>query len=120
MFKRLKSIKKIEKSKAMREAKTIDYDKEGRAIIDVGLKCAEDFFSPYSYRTYEMMNPEVCEYINACESIIPQNEEVSIDIYTENSTTNEEKIRIRQTVKRHHAEELINIKSMNKSYHKIY
>lgn len=107
MLKHLNTIKKINKSSAMREAQKIDHDKDGRAIIEVGLKCADDFFSPYSYRTYEIMNPEVEKYINTYESAIPKNEEVSINIYTETPTTNEEKRRIRQTVKRHHAEKVI-------------
>ena len=110
MFKHFKTIKKIDKSNIMKEAQRIDYDKDGRVIIDVGLKCADDFFSPYSYRTYEMMNPEVDKYINMREDTIPNNEEISLDIYTENPTTNEEKRRIKQTVKRHHAEELIAVK----------
>jgi len=107
MFKHIQTIRKIDKSSAMREAQKIDYDKDGRVIIEVGLKCADDFFSPYSYRTYEMMNPEVDEYIKKCESAVPKHEEISLDIYTETPTTNEEKRRIRQTVKRHHAEESI-------------
>lgn len=57
-----------------------------------------------------MMNPEVDKYISMCENSIPSNEEISLDIYTENPTTNEEKRRIRQTVKRHHAERLIAVK----------
>jgi len=115
MFKHLKTIKKIDKSIAMKEAQKIDYDKNGRVIIEVGLKNADDFFSPYSYRTYEMMNPEVDKYIKLCESSIPSNEEISLDIYTENPTTNEEKRRIKQTVKRHHAEQLIGVKQKLKS-----
>ena len=117
MFKHLKTIKKINKSKAMKEAQQVDYDKDGRVVIDVGLKCAEDFFSPYSYRTYELMNPEVCDYINTCEANIPKSEEITLDIYTENLTSNEEKRRIRQTVKRHHAEEVIAInKKLRKNF----
>jgi hypothetical protein len=52
------------------------------------------------------MNPDVSKYIDMCESTIPINEKVTIDIYTENPTTNQEKIRIRKAVKRHNAEEL--------------
>jgi len=110
MFKHLKTRKKLDKSNVMKEAQKIDYDKDGRVEIDVGLKCADDFFSPYSYKTYEMMNLEVDEYINMREDTIPNNEEISLNIYTETPTTNEEKRRIRQTVKRHHAEELIAVK----------
>ncbi len=107
MFKHLKRIKKINKSVAVREANEIDYDEEGRAQINVGLKTAEDFFSPFSYKTYEFMNPEVSNFINMCESSIPVKDELSIDIYTEEATDNEEKKRIRRAVKRYHAEQLV-------------
>ena len=107
MFKHLKRIKKINKSVAVREANEIDYDEEGRAQINVGLKTAEDFFSPFSYKTYEFMNPEVSNYINMCEASIPVKDDLSIDIYTEEPTDNEEKKRIRRAVKRYHAEQLV-------------
>lgn len=116
MFKRLKKIKKLEKSTLWKEAVECDHDKYDRAIIEVGLKVADEFYSPYSYRSYEFMNPEVVDYINMCEASIPVSEELAIDIYTETDTTNEEKKRIRKTVKRHHAEELVLInKKLRKS-----
>ena len=102
-------FKKMKKSKAMKEAKTIDYAEDGRAQINVGLREAADFFSPYSYLTYELMDPAVSEYIDMCESTIPEGDEISIDIYTEELTDNEEKKRIRTAVKRHHAEEIVSI-----------
>lgn len=107
MFKHLKRIKKINKSVAVREANEIDYDEDGRAQINVGLKTADDFFSPFSYKTYEFMNPEVSNYINMCEASIPVKDDLSIDIYTEEPTDNEEKKRIRRAVKRYHAEQLV-------------
>ena len=95
----------------MKEANELDYDKDGRVQISVGLKDSDDFFSPYSYKTYEFMNPDVSDYINMCETSIPIKEELSIDIYTETQTSNEEKKRIRRTVKRHHAEQLVIVNS---------
>ena len=106
MFRRIHNLRKIKKSKAVREANEFDYNEDGSIQINVGLKDSDDFFSPYSYKTYELMNPDVAEYIDMCESTIPVKEKVTIDIYTENPTTNEEKIRIRKTVKRHQAEQL--------------
>ena len=106
MFRRMHNLRKIKKSKAVREANELDYNADGSVQINVGLKDSEDFFSPYSYKTYELMNPDVSKYIDMCESTIPINEKVTIDIYTENPTTNQEKIRIRKAVKRHNAEEL--------------
>lgn len=107
MSKYLKQIKKIKKSAVMKEAKIIDYDNSGRAQIFVGLRASDEFFSPYSYLTYELMNPEVANYIDACESTIPIGDEIAVEIFTEEDTTNEEKHRIRTAVKRHHAEEII-------------
>lgn len=107
MFKRLKKLRKLEKSTVWKEAIALDHDKDGRAIIEVGLKEPDEFYSPYSYRSYEFMNPEVSDYINMCEASVPVNEELSIDVYTETDTTNEDKKRIRRTVKRHHAEQLV-------------
>ena len=102
-------FKKMKKTKAMKEAKTIDYAEDGRAQINVGLREADNFFSPYSYLTYELMNPAVSDYIDMCESTIPESDEISIDIYTEELTDNDEKKRIRTAVKRHHAEEIVSI-----------
>ena len=109
MFNRLNKIRKINKSKAMREANEMDYNEDGSVQINVGLRDSEDFFSPYSYKTYELMNPEVIDYIDMCESTIPVKDEVTLDVYTENPTSNVEKQRIKKAVKRHHAEQLVAI-----------
>ena len=107
MIKHFKGSKRSKSYKALKEASTYDYDKEGRAKIEVGLREPEDFFSPYSYLTYELMNPRVDEYIEMCSSGLQKNEEVSIDIYTEVPTDNDEKKRIRDTVRRHYAEQAV-------------
>lgn len=107
MFERKKMLKKLKESPAIKDAYEIDYGKDGRAKIDVGLIDSDDFFSPYSYLTYELMNPEVIDYINMCEAQIPVGDEISIDIHTEEMTTSEEKKRIRRAVKRHHAEQIV-------------
>lgn len=106
MFKRLHKLKKLKRSKAVREANELDYNEDGSVQINVGLKDSDDFFSPYAYKSYELMNTDVIEYINMCEATIPVKDKVSLDIYTETPTTNQEKIRIRKAVKRHHAEQL--------------
>lgn len=104
-----KLFKKLKKSKPMKEARALDYNKDGSVQINVGLKQADDFFSPFSYLSYEMLNPSVSDYIDSCESQIPLYEELSIDIYTEENTDNEDKRRIRAAVKRHHAEEIVTL-----------
>lgn len=100
-------LKKLKKSAAMQEARQIDYNKDGDAIISVGLREADEFFSPYSYKTYELMNPEVIEYIDSLESEIPITDSISIDIHTEEPTNNIQKKRIRDAVKRQNAEQII-------------
>ena len=106
MFKRLHTIRRLNRSKAVREANELDYNADGSVQINVGLKDSDDFFSPYAYKSYELMNTSVIDYINMCEATIPVKEKVTLDIYTETPTTNSEKIRIRRAVKRHHAEQL--------------
>ena len=107
MTKKREILKKLKKSKAMKEAKTLDYNENGQVQINVGLPEADDFFSPFSYLTYELMNPAVIDYIDMYEASIPLNEEVCLDIHTEESTDNEEKKRIRTAVKRHYAEQIV-------------
>ena len=105
-----KYLKKANKSVAMKEAQELDYSKDGSVQINVGIKSAEDFFAPYSYLTYEFTNSEIIDYINMCEVAIPDKEPISIDIYTEEPTTNEEKKRIRQSIKRYYAEQIVRLK----------
>lgn len=104
---RRRILGKLKKNAAIKEAKELDYNKDGSVQIPVGLKEAGDFFHPYSYLTYEIMNPNVKDFIETFEASIPAEENVSIDIYTETQTTQEEKKRIRRTVKRHYAEEIV-------------
>lgn len=104
-----KLFKKLKKSKTMKQARALDYNKDGSVQINVGLRQADDFFSPFSYLSYEMLNPAVSDYIDTCEGQIPLHEELSIDIYTEENTDNEDKRRIRAAVKRHHAEEIVTL-----------
>lgn len=114
MLKKLKLVKKANKSIAMKEAKELDYNKDGSVQINVGLKSADDFFSPFSYLTYELTNTEVINYINMCEEPIPDKLPVTVDIYTETPTTNEEKKRIRKSIKRYYAEKIVRLKKQQK------
>lgn len=115
MLKKLKLLRKADRSVAMREAEELDYNKDGTVQINVGLKDADDFFSPYSYLSYELTNTEVIEYINMCEESIPDSEQLSIDIYTESNTNNEQKKRIKQSIKRYYAERIVRLKRKQKN-----
>ena len=114
MLKRFKLSRKIEKSSVMKEARQLDYNKDGSVQINVGLKNAENFFSPYSFKTYEMTNPEIIDYINMCEESIPKNDRISLDIYLETPTTKETKKRIRNSIKRYYAEKVVRLKKQKK------
>lgn len=107
MNSRRKLLKKLKKSNAIKEATELDYNKDGSVQINVGLKDADDFFSPFSYKTYELLDQNVVDYINMCESSIPLNEEISIDIHTENPTTHDMKKRIKSSIKRYYAEDVV-------------
>lgn len=107
MSKRSKIIKKLKNSAAYKDAETLDYADNDDVIIPIGLKNVDDFFNPYSYRDYELVNPSVLDFIYDNEKTIPINENISIDIHTECSTTNADKKRIRETMKRQHAEQVI-------------
>ena len=114
MFNSSKILKKVKNSNIMKEAEELDYSKDGSVQINVGLKDVEDFFYPYSFKTYELTNPDVIDYINMCEESIPQNEKISIDIYMETHTNNEEKKRIRKSIKRYYAEKLVRLRQQKK------
>ena len=107
MTKRRKLLKKLKKSSAVKEAMELDYNKDGSAIINVGLIEAEDIFSPFAYKTYELLDCDVVDYINTYEKSIPLSDDLSIDIYTEEATDQDMKKRIRTAIKRHYAEDLV-------------
>lgn len=107
MTKRRKLLKKLKKSTAVKEAMELDYNKDGSAIINVGLIEAEDIFSPFAYKTYELLDTDVVEYINTYEKSIPLGDDLSIDVYTEEATDQDMKKRIRTGIKRHYAEDLV-------------
>lgn len=109
LFRRIRLTKKVENSPEMKEARQIDYTEDGKAQIMVGVRSVDDIFSPYSYKTYELLNPAVVDYIDMCEATIPENEDLSIDFYTEETATNFEKKLIRRAVKRQNAERIVSI-----------
>ena len=115
---RRKILQKLRKSSAMKEAQSIDYDeKTGDAVISIGLKTTEEFFHPYSYKSYDLMNPDIIEYIDMCEGEIPLQDNICLDFYTEENTSNIEKKRMREAIKRHNAEQVVvtekNLKKLN-------
>ena len=110
MFEKRKLLKKLRKTPAFKEAMQLDYDKEGRVQLNVGVKSIDKLFSPFAFKSYELLDPGVTDYIDMYEAQIPIAEEISLDIYTEEKTTNEEKKRVRRAVKRHYAEKIVALK----------
>lgn len=110
MFEKRKVLKKLKKTPAYKEAMELDYDKEGRVLINVGVRNVDNLFSPFAYKSYELLDSGVTEYIDMCEEQIAITEELSLDIYTEEKASNEEKKRVRRAVKRHYAEKIAALK----------
>ncbi len=97
--------------KIIDEAKHIDYDKQGNAVISVGLKLKEDFYEKYCDKSYKLLNSEMLEYIKKSSMTIPATDSLAIDIYTENDISSEDKKQMKDAIKRQYAEELIATKS---------
>ncbi len=100
-------LRKLKKSTPMKEAEKIEYDDQGNAIIEVGLKEIEDFFHPCSFKTYDIISKDVEEYIERFTDQIPAKDDLSVDVYTEEPTDNFDKKRIRHSVKRNYAEKIV-------------
>ncbi len=100
-------LRKLKKSTPMKEAETLDYDENGNAVVNVGLRELEDFFCPCSFKTYDIMNKDVVDYVETFVDQVPVKDDLSIDIYTEEPTDNFDKKRIRASVKRHYAEKIV-------------
>ena len=102
-------LRKLKKSTAMKEAESIDYDDSGRAIVNVGLKEAENFFHSCSFKTYDILSNDACDYIERFVDQIPVKDDICIDVYVEEETDNFDKSRMRQAVKRNYAEKIVNL-----------
>ena len=55
-----------------------------------------------------MVSKDVVEYVEMFAGQVPPKDDLAIDIYTEESTDNFDKKRIRKAVKRHYAEKILN------------
>ena len=104
----MKRKDKIEK--ALEQAEEIEYDEEGRAVIQVGLKSKDDFYNPYGYRSYKMLNSDMLSYIKKSAQKIPSTKKISLNIYTEIPTSNEDKKQMKDTIQRQFAEDTTMLK----------
>ena len=107
MSKRSKIIKKLKNSSAYKDAETWDYNDNDDVIIQIGLKNVEDFFNPYSYKDYELVNTELLDFIYTNEKTIPISESITLEINTECPVNKDDQQRIKETLKRQHAEDVI-------------
>lgn len=107
MSKRSKIIKKLKNSSAYKDAETWDYNDNDDVIIQIGLKNVEDFFNPYSYKDYELVNTELLDFIYTNEKTIPISESITLEINAECPVNKDDQQRIKETLKRQHAEDVI-------------
>lgn len=62
-------------------AKIVDLSTDGKAIIEVEVNSADEFFSPYCVRGDEVMNPALNDFIMESENNIPLNKKLKVNIY---------------------------------------
>lgn len=100
-------MKKERRKQIIEEAKQTDYDKNGNAIVAVGLKSKEDFYDKYCDKSYKLLNTEMLDYICKYAKSLPPTDNLAINIYTENPTTTNDKKQMKEAIQRQYAEELI-------------
>ena len=101
--------------KAIMEAQKIDYDKYGNAIITVGIDSIKDFFDPYCHKTYKLLNSEMLEYIENVAYLIPSDNDFSLHIYTETSTSSKQKRQMKEAIKHEYAENFVSLQKQLRS-----
>lgn len=86
-------------------AKTIDLTSDGKAIIEVAVDNADEFFSPYSVRGDEVMNPELNDFILENENNIALNKKLKVNIYV-NEENQKNFSKIKKTFRMNYADKL--------------
>lgn len=111
-MKKNRKLKMIEQE--IREAEEIEYDKNGSAVITVGLQSKEDFFDPYCFKTYKTLNTEMLEFIEKSAENIPSNKDISLHIHTEIPTSSEEKKQMKDAINNQFAKEYVSARKLLK------
>lgn len=86
-------------------AKTVDLSVDGKAIIEVSVNDPDDFFSPYSVKGDELINPSLNDYIAECENNIPINKKLKVNFYVNNDASDKVDI-IKKTYRSNYADKV--------------
>ena len=88
MFRRIKQIRKLEKSK-LADDETYEVDENGRGIIDVGAENYDDIFSYYDLNGENVLDNEFSEFLDKKANAIPQKIELALHFHVKDA--NEQK-----------------------------
>lgn len=90
-------------------AETIEFSKSGKAIIDLCINDADDFYSPYCSKNYKLLKPEVEEYIASYTTNVPIVDDYEFIIRSKEELSAVDKERITKTIKRTYAEKIADV-----------
>lgn len=99
-------IKELKKDVEL--AEEVEETSDGRAIVDITVDDLDDFYSPYSPKSFKLLNPQMVEYIDEYSKTIPASQELILRISATNKT-DEAKNRIKKTIRRTFVEKIANI-----------
>lgn len=113
MFENFKRLSKIKKNQRVKLAQEFDYSEDGATIIEVGVKDYEDVISPYSVKSYAMLNYDFAKYIYTMCDQVPIRDDIEIDIFMENEPSSKRKSNITTAIRTYFAEKIVSLqKSM--------
>ena len=106
-LKRIKSTRadaeEIQRCLAEREQ---EYDRDGRAVINMNVKDDEGFLSPYSERATAVISPDVAEFIENSTYATPPTEPLTLRIYSD-KISDEKKEEYTSAIREYYAQKYI-------------
>ncbi len=120
MFKRIKQIRKLEKSK-LGDDEFYETDANNRGVIDVGAENYDDIFSYYDLNGENVLDDEFAEFLDKKSKAIPQKVELALHFHVKNPT-DEKKEEIEHAIKNNYKREVraINRKLQKNAKFSIY
>ena len=83
--------------------RSVKYDDDGRAVINMTVKDYSDFLSPYSERSTAVISSDVAEFIENSTYATPPSEPLTLRIYSD-SITDGEKEEYRAAIREYYAQ----------------
>lgn len=120
MFKRIKQIRKLEKSK-LGDDEFYETDANNRGIIDVGAENYDDIFSYYDLNGENVLDDEFAEFLDKKAKAIPQKVELALHFHVKDPTE-EKREEIERAIKNNYKREVraINRKLQKNAKFSIY